>query len=436
MKILHILNHFLPQHIAGTEMYAFNLGKVLTDKGMEVVFVIPHYGSNARDEYWIDGMRVIRYAEPSVVDRALQMGTRAPDGLKNFVAVLKNEKPLIVHFHEIAGSNGITRHHVKASKEAGFKTIITLHVSRYTAAVDNGAYADDVFDTRRAAQHFFLQKGFSKSLTKVLLPVAEVAGKWIPGLSSFGRIGTALSVPQLMKNKKLDFFELIRNCDKVIVISLWYEKLLKHYLPAGKMEFIEQGVFYPSPKRISYNHNGNQLRVLFVGRISAIKGIKLLIEAVSGLDNNKLQLDIYGDSGEDQYYIGECKKLAENAKNIAFKGRLHPEGIMDVMAGYDLLALPSTVHEMSPLVIREAFAAGIPVLASDSSGTREQIRDGENGWLFRMNDVRDLKGKLNMLISHPDKILKASEHLPMPRTFDKVGEEYDKLYRGLRVRGT
>ncbi len=108
MKILQVLNHFLPQQTAGTEVYTWALSKQLQQQGITVQVVIPHYGKNEPADYVYDGLAVHQYAEPSVVDRSLIMGFRAPDGLNNFVAYLKSEQPDLVHFHELAGSNGIT----------------------------------------------------------------------------------------------------------------------------------------------------------------------------------------------------------------------------------------------------------------------------------------------------------------------------------------
>ena len=65
------------------------------------------------------------------------------------------------------------------------------------------------------------------------------------------------------------------------------------------------------------------------------------------------------------------------------------------MADYDLLCVPSLSSEMSPLVIQEAFAAGIPVLASRGYGNIEQIRHGENGLVFNFNSADSLAIKTN-----------------------------------------
>ena len=89
---------------------------------------------------------------------------------------------------------------------------------------------------------------------------------------------------------------------------------------------------------------------------------------------------------------------------------------------------------MSPLVIQESFAAGIPVLASDIYGNAEQVIDNVNGWLFKFNDSKHLKMKLQQLIDDPERIRSAKQNLPAIRSFKEVAAEYEKLYNNILIR--
>lgn len=432
MKIAHILNNFLPDHIAGTEVYAFHLGKELKAKGHEVFFIIPNYHQTQNEEYHIDGMRVIKYAEPSVVDKALQMGRRTPDGLKNFIEVLRNEKPVIVNFHELAGSNGITLAHVEAAKRLGLKVVMTFHLARYTATSDTLPLPEDVFDNRKGSLNFYYTKGFSKGKALLLYYFSNLLTVFNPFFIYFGKIGTALSVPSLVRKKKEDFLFLMKNIDKGVVIARWYETILKeHGIKDEKLSFIEQGIKYNSKPHKKMELNSGFIRFVFVGRISHFKGVRELIQVFNQLSYLNIHLDIYGKSGDNDEYISNCKNIAERGATVCFKGNIDPANIISTLSQYDTLILPSTFSEMSPLVIREAFAAGIPVLASDSRGSQEQITDGVNGWLFRMNDWNDLSEKLQWLACHPEVIREAARHLPQSRTFVEVAKDYDTLYKSI-----
>ena len=140
MKIIHVLNHFLPQQTAGTEVYTWALSKELIKNGVEVKVLIPNYGTDIHESYIYDGIQVHQFSEPSLVDRELIMGFREADGLKNFDSFLEQEKPNIVHFHELAGSNGIGLPHVRAAKKMGSKVIMTFHLAGYTCATGTLMY--------------------------------------------------------------------------------------------------------------------------------------------------------------------------------------------------------------------------------------------------------------------------------------------------------
>ena len=156
MKVIQVLNHFLPQQTAGTEVYTWALSRQLQQHGVAVQVLIPHYGNTKDADYVYDGIAVHEYAEPSVLDRSLIMGFRLPDGLKNFVAHLKNEKPDLVHFHELAGSNGITLQHIQAAKASGAKVIMTFHLAGYSCKTGTLVYkgeslCDGVIDLQKCS---------------------------------------------------------------------------------------------------------------------------------------------------------------------------------------------------------------------------------------------------------------------------------------------
>ena len=142
MKVFQVLNHFLPGQTAGTEVYTWALSKQLQQRGCIVEVIIPHYGQQDSVRYEYDGLKVFQYAEPSIVDRSLIMGIRKPEGLVAFESYLKQEMPDVVHFHEIAGSNGITLHHVAAAKRLGAKVLMTFHLAGYTCKTGTLVYKE------------------------------------------------------------------------------------------------------------------------------------------------------------------------------------------------------------------------------------------------------------------------------------------------------
>ena len=84
---------------------------------------------------------------------------------------------------------------------------------------------------------------------------------------------------------------------------------------------------------------------------------------------------------------------------------------------------------MSPLVIQEAFAANVPVIASDVYGNAEQITHNENGWLFTFKDSDSLKLQLQQLINNPSLVEKAKNNIKPVKSFSTVASEYLIVYK-------
>ena len=72
--------------------------------------------------------------------------------------------------------------------------------------------------------------------------------------------------------------------------------------------------------------------------------------------------------------------------NVQHEGALAHEQIPRALAELDVLGVPSIWIENAPFVIREAFAAGLPVVASNLGGMAERVRHEVNGLLFRPGD--------------------------------------------------
>ena len=108
-------------------------------------------------------------------------------------------------------------------------------------------------------------------------------------------------------------------------------------------------------------------------------------------------------------------------------GIVPSEMVISTLSNYHVLCLPSA-FEMSPLVIQEAFAAGLPVIASDVYGNAEQIEDGKNGWLFRFNDVVDLANILKSLTDDLSRVGNVKRTIPASHLFKEVAVQHLALY--------
>jgi glycosyltransferase involved in cell wall biosynthesis len=94
--------------------------------------------------------------------------------------------------------------------------------------------------------------------------------------------------------------------------------------------------------------------------------------------------------------------LAEKDPRISFKFPVPAEKVVEILAEYDLLAVPSQCLETGPLVVLEAFAAGIPVIGSNLGGIAELVKHEVNGLLVEPNSVKAWCQQLQRLCQDTD----------------------------------
>jgi len=107
---------------------------------------------------------------------------------------------------------------------------------------------------------------------------------------------------------------------------------------------------------------------------------------------------------------GPLEALLPGKNNIAALGRQNPDEISRLMRQAAFLVLPSEWYEGFPLVLVEAFAHGLPVIASRLGSMADIIRDGENGLLFAPGDAADLAGKAKWLLENPQQTQRLGEN--------------------------
>ena len=134
--------------------------------------------------------------------------------------------------------------------------------------------------------------------------------------------------------------------------------------------------------------------LLFVGRLSVEKGIKTLAQAMGYPDVPNLSV-----AGE-----GPEMHLLEGVAEITRLGSLAADAVQREMCRASALVLPSIWYENFPRTLVEAFACGLPVIASRIGALAELVRDGETGLLFEPGNAQDLAAKMIWAKSHPEEM--------------------------------
>lgn len=135
---------------------------------------------------------------------------------------------------------------------------------------------------------------------------------------------------------------------------------------------------------------------LFVGRLSAEKGISTLLDAWELL-GPRLVLKVAGDGPES----ARVKAAAAASDSIEWLGWRSRDEILTLMRGAQLLVFPSVWYEGLPMTIIEAFATGLPVVASNLGAMESLIDDGRTGLHFEPGGAGDLATKIAWALEHP-----------------------------------
>ncbi len=176
-------------------------------------------------------------------------------------------------------------------------------------------------------------------------------------------------------------------------LRAWY---LAHGYPAERITHSPLGLppLAACPRRVRGPGEGPRLG--YVGRLTPIKGLHVLLAALRQLPPRGYTLRVFGRWHDDPTwpsYRHDLERLAAGLP-VRFEGPFPAGGIADVFAELDLLVLPSVCQENAPLVIQEAKLAGLPVLGSDVSGLAEIVTPGRDGWLFPLGDSVALAERL------------------------------------------
>jgi glycosyltransferase involved in cell wall biosynthesis len=142
--------------------------------------------------------------------------------------------------------------------------------------------------------------------------------------------------------------------------------------------------------------------VLTVRRLSFKNGIDTLLEAARLLSDEKdLRLAIAG-SGPDRTFV-ERFVDRHRLKSVRVLGFVPDEQLVDWYRAADLFLLPSKSGEGMPMVILEAFASGVPVIATRAGGQVEMVQPSENGWLIDPDSAEEMAGAITQALREPEK---------------------------------
>lgn len=242
---------------------------------------------------------------------------------------------------------------------------------------------------------------------------------------------TSLNVPIIKQLKR----RCLQKASHVTVVSQALQNDLKKMEIACEKTTIlpmgcrtgEFGRHYRIP---NYFGQGNKPVVLFVGRLVEVKGVSYLIEAMQEID---AVLIIIGD-GPSRAALE--RQAGELGQDIRFLGAKNHEELKTIYASADVFMVPSVTtasgdKEGFGLVILEAMASGLPVVASDCGGISSIVQDGRNGFLTEEKNSKDIAEKVNLILKNEQLAAAMQEQIQETAArydYQTIAEQYRQIF--------
>lgn len=180
-----------------------------------------------------------------------------------------------------------------------------------------------------------------------------------------------------------------------------------------------------------YRLEGEDKKILFVGRLDKEKNIPVLIHALKLINKEIAAKLLICGFGSEENHLKELARRSGLEDKVLFLGRIPDEDLIKIYNGVDLFATASTV-ELQSLVVMEAMASGLPVVSSESMALPELVVDGVNGFTFPPGNSRIAADRILKILNNPElakQMSKKSLEFIQNHDFEKTLDAYEKLYK-------
>ena len=402
MKVAQVITLFPPDFVGGATLACTAVARGLVERGHEVEVFCgrPHGDAEPYTEstWEVDGIPVTGVSAAAGYDALAPRSYRHPEVAPAFVRFLERTRPDVVHFHSIQALGGDL---LAVAAERGIPIVVTMH--------DWWWWCARLF---LVDQHDF-----------VCPPRVESARcHCAPGFDLVGR--------------RAHLAAMLTHADRVLTPSRFLaDAAIANGVPAARVAVCVNGIAPPSarpPRRPGPIRFG-----YFGGPDHRMKGLPTLLAAADRMGCGGFELVLHVGGGAGRRGLG--RSLADRVgatvpipigidDRVVVAPSFAPADLSAVLARLDCLVVPSLMRESFSLVTREALAAGVPVITSDSGGPLEVVVPERNGLVFATGDDGDLAACMRRFVLEPElatTLAEGAAATPIPQ----LGAQLDQLER-------
>jgi len=416
MRILLPIHQYLPHSRSGTEVYTHSLARELGRH--HDVLVYSHEASldggehDARDETF-EGIAVrrvaaYRYGEARGPWAEFRRDYANPLIEADFRRTLERFRPDMVHVQHLKGLSAAI---VTECARHDIPVVMTLHDYWLTCANAQCIRPDGTLCTHTHAR----------------LECARCAAERV-GMPALQWAAPALAGAFLARDRAIR--RALRHVQRFIAPSHFLKaKLVAMGWPPARITVMENGLDVgrlpmsrTTPRGTCRGHYA------YIGSLAWQKGVDVLLRAFGDPSLSAARLRVWGNPNAFPSYVERLRVLAADCPNVSLEGEADDPALDAALAWADYLVVPSLWWENSPVTIQEAYAAGVPVIASRLGALEEKVRDGVSGLLFAPGDVSDLVRVLRRTIDEPELLPQLRAGIPPVVTIADHAARIEALY--------
>ena len=393
MRVVQVSAHYPPNFVSGGTLVPQRIAQGLARRGHDVWVYAGHLDeSRARLSTWTEtddaGVRVRWVSTTPWTGWGDPLNSDNPAVAADFASWLTEISPDVVHLHSLQTLGGGL---VEAAKASGAATVVTMHDFWWSCA------RQFLVDREMRPCSLVVDCGSC---------ACQVNHEWL--LERNARLAAQLA-----------------HADVVLAPSRSAaEVFLANGVDPDVLRVDENGVpdevLEGMGTRLAADAAAaGPVRFMFAGGADPMKGLPVLVDAVRGLpDDGRWSLDLYGSGTLPADAPGVVRDRAPYG----------PKDLADVLGAHDVLVLPSVMRESHSIVTREALAAGLTVVCTDTLGPEEAVEHGRNGLVVRAGDASALRSAMTRLIDNPD-LVASLRSQSAPTTLRRATEQVDGLER-------
>jgi len=228
--------------------------------------------------------------------------------------------------------------------------------------------------------------------------------------------------------------DVLSGARKIVSPSRFLGGLFKSEIGSLEVTLINHGMSYRKIKKNTRNYQkGDKINFCYAGTFADHKGVHILIDPFKRLKSDRVNLKIYG-SGPNPLYVNKLFEMAGKDDRIQFCGIYSEEDVGNIFSNIDVVVIPSCWYEAYQLVLHEALACDVPVVASNVGVMAEKIRDGFNGFSFPVGDSEALKIIMEKIIVNPETLndVKRNMKASLIPTVEQEACAYQRIYADMK----